>query len=197
MQLSLLYCTISLVLFYDLFFLVQMASVKDPVFPGGSFSPGDFQDVPLFNNTGSPVGGDTVQGEQNLASADNEHAGLFSCPVECYVNTFQRDCNLERHMKYGRCNFLEERHSVLDKAKILYAEKLQEGSSAQTFIAGSERSEPSVQALPQGWALRSTNKAARFSAKQKAYLDEKFKIGEQTGFKADPTHVAQDMRNAN
>ena len=100
-------------------------------------------------------------------------------------------------MQYGRCKFLEERHSVLDKAKILYAEKLQEGSSAQTFIAGSERSEPSVQALPQGWALRSTNKAARFSAKQKAYLDEKFKIGEQTGFKADPAHVAQDMRNAN
>ena len=165
-----------------------MGSVKDPVFPESSFSPGDFQDVPLFNNTGSPVGGDTVQGEQNLASADNEHAGLFSCPVECYVNTFQRDCNLERHMKYGRCNFLEERHSVLDKAKILYAEKLQEGSSAQTFIAGSERSEPSVQALPQGWALRSMKKAA--------YQDEKFKIGEQTGFKADPAQVAQDMRHA-
>lgn len=79
---------------------------------------------------------------------------------------------------------------------MLYAEKLQEGSSAQPFIAGSELSEQSVQALPQGWALRSTKKAARFSAKQKAYLDKKFKIGEQTGFKADPAQVAQDMRHA-
>ena len=176
-----------------------MGSVKDPVFPENSFSPGDFQDVPLFDNTRSPVEDNpenTVQGEQSIASTDNEHAGLFSCPVEGCVSTFQRHCNLERHLHYGKCKFVEERHSLLDKAKILYAEKLQEGSSAQPFIAGSELSEHSVQALPQGWALRSTKKAARFSAKQKAYLDEKFKIGEQTGFKADPAQVAQDMRHA-
>ena len=93
-------------------------------------------------------------------------------------------------MHYGECKFVEERHSLLDKAKILYAEKLQAGSISQPFIAGSELSEESVQALPQGWALRSTKKAGRFSAKQKAYLDDKFKIGEQTGFKADPAQVA-------
>lgn len=54
----------------------------------------------------------------------------------------------------------------------------------------------SVQVLSQGWALRSTKRAARFSDKQKAYLDEKFKIGEQTGHKADPAKVATDMRRA-
>jgi len=176
-----------------------MGSVKDPVFPESSFSPGDFQNVSLSDNTRSPVEDNpenTVQGEQNIAPADNEHTGLFSCPVEGCVSTFQRHCNQERHMHYGKCKFVEERHSLLDKAKILYAEKQQEGSSAQPFIAGSELSEQSVQALPRGWALRSTKKAARFSAKQKAYLDEKFKIGEQTGFKADPAQVAQDMRHA-
>ena len=175
-----------------------MGSVRDPIFPDSSFSPGDFQDVPLFDNKQSPVQektGDTVQGDENVASAHRECASLFSCPVEGCVSTFQRHCNLERHMHYGKCIFVEERHSLLDKAKILYAEKLQEGSSAQPFIAGSELSEQSVQALPQGWALRSSKKAARFSAKQKAYLDEKFKI-EQTGFKADPAQVAQDMRHA-
>lgn len=186
-------------IYYVLFSLVQMGSVKDPVFPESSFSPGDFQNVSLSDNTRSPVEDNpenTVQGEQNIAPADNEHAGLFSCPVEGCVSTFQRHCNLERHMHYGKCKFVEERHSLLDKAKILYAEKQQEGSSAQPFIAGSELSEQSVQALPRGWALRSTKKAARFSAKQKAYLDEKFKIGEQTGLKADPAQVAQDMRHA-
>ena len=86
--------------------------------------------------------------------------------------------------------------SHIPDAKILYANKFQEGSSAQPFIAGSDLSEQSVQALPQGWALRSSKKAARFSAKQKAYPDEKFKIGEQTGFKADPEQVAKDMRHA-
>ena len=172
--------------------------MTDEVFPDSSFSPGDFQDVPLFHNKQSPVQEkteNTVQREKNAVSAENEHAGLFSCPVEGCVSTFQRHCNLERHMHYGKCIFVEERHSLLDKAKILYAGKLQEGSSAQPFIAGSELSEQS-QALPQGWALRSSKKAARFSAKQKAYLDEKFKIGEQTGFKADPAQVAQDMRHA-
>ena len=44
--------------------------------------------------------------------------------------------------------------------------------------------------------MRSSKKAARFIAKQIPYLDEKSKIGEQTGFKADPAQVAQDMRHA-
>ena len=71
-------------------------------------------------------------------------------------------------MDYGKCLFVEERHPLLEKAKIFYAEKRQEGSSTQFFIAGSELSEQSVQALPQGWALRSLKKAASFSAKQNA-----------------------------
>jgi len=139
-------------IFYALFSLVQMGSVKDPVFPESSFSPGDFQNVSLSDNTRSPVEDNPeniVQGEQNIAPADNENAGLFSCPVEGCVSTFQH-CNLERHMHYGKCKFVEERLSLLDKAKILYAEKQQEGSSAQPFIAGSELSGQSVQALPRG-----------------------------------------------
>ena len=141
-------------------------------------------------------GDDIVEGEENLASSDNEN-GLFSCPVEGCVSTFQRHCNLERHMHFEKCKFVEEKYNLLDSAKILYAEKLQEGSSAQPFIAGAAvLSEQSVQVLPQGWALRSTKKAARFSAKQKAYLDEKFKIGKNTGHKADPAKVAKDMRHA-
>ena len=119
----------------------------NPVFPESSFSPGDFQDVPLFNNTGSPVEyntENTIQGEQNIASADNEYTGLFSCPVEGCASTFQHHCNPERHMHYGKCKFVEERHSLLEKAKILYVEKLQEGSSTQPLIAGSELSEQNV-----------------------------------------------------
>lgn len=181
--------------FCALILLVQIGSVTDTIFSGSSFSPEDFQDVPLFHNKQSAVQEKTenaVQEEQNAASAENEHAGLFSCPVEGCMSTFQRYCNLEHHMHYGKCIFVEHRHSLLDKAKILYTKKLQEGSSAQPFMAGSDLSEQSVQALP----LRSSKKASHFSAKQKAYLDEKFKIGEQTGFKADLAQVAQNMRHA-
>ena len=36
-------------------------------------------------------------------------------------------------MHYGKCIFVKEIHSPLDKAKIIYANKFQEGSSAQPF----------------------------------------------------------------
>ena len=50
--------------------------------------------------------------------------------------------------------------------------------------------------LSQGWALRQTEKAARFNANQRSYLDEKFLIGQSTGIKADPSQVARGLRNA-
>ena len=92
--------TKSRVLYYNfsyficsLFISPNRLSELSSIFPESSFSPGDFQDVPLFDNTRSPVEDNpenTVQGEQNIASAVNEHAGLFSCPVEGCVSTFQR-----------------------------------------------------------------------------------------------------------
>lgn len=44
--------------------------------------------------------------------------------------------------------------------------------------------------------MRSSRMAAPFSGKQKAYLEEKFKIGEETGFQAVPAQVGQDMGHA-
>ena len=72
--------------------------MTDPVFRESSFSPRDLQDVPLLDNMRSAVEynpENTVQREPNIASADNKYAGLFSCPVEGRVSTFQRCCNLE------------------------------------------------------------------------------------------------------
>ena len=72
--------------------------MTDPVFRESSFSPGDLQDVPLLDNMRSAVEynpENTVQREQNIASADNKYAGLCSCPVEGCVSTFQRCCYLE------------------------------------------------------------------------------------------------------
>ena len=58
----------------------------------------------------------------------------------------------------------------------------------QSVTAGKQ----SETSLSQGWALRQTEKAARFNANQRSYLDEKFLIG----IKADPSQVACDLRNA-
>ncbi|XP_015767843.1 PREDICTED: uncharacterized protein LOC107346550 [Acropora digitifera] len=50
--------------------------------------------------------------------------------------------------------------------------------------------------LPLGWALKGSKKAARFTNDQRKYLEDKFRIGQETGRKADPEHVAQEMRYA-
>ena len=79
----------------------------------------------------------------------------------------------------------------------MYFEKLEKGASAQPFVARSVVVEKSAgHLLSPGWALRSTKKSSRFNFKQKNYLNEKFKIGEQTGHKTDPEDVARDMRHA-
>ena len=62
----------------------------------------------------------------------------------------------------------------------------------QSITAGKQ----SETSLSQGWALRQTEKAARFNANQRSYLDEKFLIGQSSGIKADPSQVARDLRNA-
>lgn len=71
--------------FCALILLVQIGSVSDTIFSDSSFSPEDFQDVPLFHNKQSAVQEKTenaVQEEQNAASAENERAGvLFSATV--------------------------------------------------------------------------------------------------------------------
>ena len=121
------------------------------MFPDSLFSAGDFQDItpPDCNPPSVRTKAEkTVQGEGDIeASADNGN-GLFSCPVKGCVRAFQRHCNLERHIHYGKYKFVEEKHSFLDRENILYAEKLQEGGSAQHFIAGAVLSEQSVQVLP-------------------------------------------------
>ena len=52
-------------------------------------------------------------------------------------------------------------------------------------------------ALSSGWALqKARGGTARFSPKVRRYISLKFDAGERTGIKANPQHVAQDMRTA-
>ena len=45
-----------------------------------------------------------------------------------------------------------------------------------------------------GWALKTAKKKTMFSQEQKKYLTEQFVIGEESGKKADPKQVSQDMQ---
>ena len=41
--------------------------------------------------------------------------------------------------------------------------------------------------LSEGWALRASKKSTHFNENQENCLDEKFKLGQQTGYKEDPS----------
>lgn len=125
---------------------------------------------------------------------------LFTCPFEGCVRTFQRYSNMEHHMSYGKCQLKPERRTLLDKAKLIYRQKLLEGASEQPLLK-TKKISPSVGAdktetIGQGWALKTSKAGKRFNENQKRYLDEKFSLGQDTGIKADPEQVARDMRRA-
>ena len=82
-------------------------------------------------------------------------------------------------------------------AKIAYQSALEEGvGTIPTLqpVPGSERQADCCN--KEGWAVKSTKKAYRFSEKQMAYLDVKFNIGQTSGRKVDGEVVAREMRLA-
>lgn len=129
---------------------------------------------------------------------DENSDDLFSCPEEGCVCTFQRYYNLEHHLSAGKCKLLEKRNTLLDKANILNVEKLSEGSitSSQPSMSSSVDVTSNNCVLTEGWALKASKKFSRFNNNQKQYLDDKFILVQETGCKADPENVAQDMRHA-
>ncbi|KXJ26035.1 hypothetical protein AC249_AIPGENE6462, partial [Exaiptasia diaphana] len=164
-----------------------------------SFSNGHFEGA-----TKAPVE-KPVEGKENESEDETEipvqDNGLFSCPFEGCVKTFQRYSNLEHHMSYGKCQLKPEKRTLMDKAKVIYQQKLLEGASEQPLLAATSKNSPSVEAgkveaLSQGWALKVSKSGKRFNDNQKRYLDEKFTLGQDTGIKADPEQVAKDMRRA-
>jgi len=121
--------------------------------------------------------------------------GLFQCTNEGCIKVYQSHSALEKHVLYEKCELREERSTLLDQSKMLYQHKLLEGSSTtETVESLSGDSSPSP--LTKGWALKTTKSSRRFNDVQKKYLDDKFRIGQQTGHKLDPATVARDMRYA-
>ena len=171
-----------------------------------------FQDVPFSPGTFFDVGSskvkrcskDKTESSEKVMeeSADEitiatQEDGLFSCPTEGCVLTYQKHSNLEKHMFYGKCKLVTERETLLDQAKIMYHKKLLEGASQQPHIAAASKTTSSTaKSLEQGWALKSSKGGKRFNVNQKSYLDDKFQLGQDTGHKADPTQVARDLRHA-
>ena len=73
---------------------------------------------------------------ETLPVEDPTEVQLYLCPWERCEKTFQRHCNLEQHLLYGKCEMEVERYSLLDMAKLMYKEQLVLGSSEHPHISG-------------------------------------------------------------
>ena len=85
--------------------------------------------------------------------------------------------------------------SLLDRAKISYAERLEAGGGhSEVTITGSEKHYGSP-CLPEGWAgWESAKPRQLFNSKQKRYLEETFQHGETTRAKANPEDVSKELK---
>ena len=90
-----------------------------------------------------------------------------------------------------------EKETLLDKAKVKYAARLEEGSSfAPTTPLPPETCPRSTGYLipPEGFALKQAQKVYRFNEKQREYLTARFTIGQESGKKVDAEIVATEIR---
>ena len=158
-------------------------------------SPGDF--VPCWEKKPSAKATESQISSKRVDEEIAEDSGLFCCPVDGCIKSYQRYSNLENHIMFGQCCLPPHRkYNLLDQSVLLYAEKLTVGDSAQpTLVVQAEQCE-AVESLQKGWALKGSKKTARFTEDQRKYLGDKFRIGQETGHKADPEQVAREMRYA-
>ena len=142
-------------------------------------------------NTNKAVHRDSDDEDENEVGEDRTEKSpkLFICPTEGCIKNYQ--------YYHGVCKLQPERQGLLDKAKVIYVEKLLHGDGEQPVMRSSDIPlGTNDDMLLQGWALRTTKSSKRFNERQKSYLDEKFYIGMETGHKLDPVRVSQDIRFA-
>ena len=90
--------------------------------------------------------GDGVDEEAEEDSEGADASSLLPCPVEGCISTYQRYHNLERHLLFGKCKLVSEKYTLLDTAKLAYAEKVQEGFTTQPTLAAPTTTEVSSEA---------------------------------------------------
>ena len=101
---------------------------------------------------------------------------------------------MQRHLDCGKHQRVLERYTLLDRAAVGYAQRLEGLCEAVPELDAVAEPPSSHDILPKGWALKSSaSRRCRFTCKQKKYLTEKFQQGEWSGRKSDPASVARSM----
>ena len=162
-----------------------------------AFSLGDFKPLSDKATKATTHVADTEKIPNANPVESNKDVGVYLCPQDGCVRTFQRVLALEKHLSLERCTQSPERHTVIDLAKMGYKSALEEGVGAPPTLKSSTLSpDYPIAAAKEGRVLRAVKKAYQFSDKQKSYLLVKFRIGQTTGRKLDAEVVAREMRRA-
>ena len=184
------------------FFYIVQVQLRENIqtsisFSSGGFLNSEFTAQPTKDDVDDHDDDDGIDGEDGSDDhASSTSSELFSCPYQGCALSFKRHSNLENHLAYGKCKLRKEKFTLKNKAKLLYVQKLAEGTSLQPQLHSTSTDSRGTTSLCQGWALRQVKKSGRFNDNQRSYLDEKFLIGQTTGIKCDPSQVARDLRHA-
>ena len=125
--------------------------------------------------------------------------GLFTCPEDGCIRTFQQSLSLQAHLNAGTHKRAIEKETLFDKARRGYAAKII-GERTQVpsvgLCAGISESTNADLLLPleKGWALKTTKKRTQFTEEKEKFLTGQFVIGEERGKKSDPKEVSYEMR---
>lgn len=124
-----------------------------------------------------------------------EEQNIFTCTHEGCVKTFCRAEELDQHLLVGDCHLKLEKERSNDLVIQKYAKILQEENQEHYTLSCISKERTGDNILEKGWGLKEGRKCARFSKKQKSYLENKFNIGLKSGRKEDPVSVSEEMRS--
>ncbi|PFX13725.1 hypothetical protein AWC38_SpisGene22167 [Stylophora pistillata] len=83
-------------------------------------------------------------------------AAIFSCPEEGCVKTFVRYSSMQRHLDCGKHQRALQRYTLLDRAAVGYAQKLEGQCAAVPKLDAVAEPPSSHDVPPKGWALNSS-----------------------------------------
>lgn len=99
-----------------------------------------------------------------------------------------------QHLDCGTHKRALENESLFDKAAQEYAQQLEGQAMLVPVVSTVTTRADQTNRQTMGWALKSSgSRRTRFSPDQKSYLTAKFRLGEETGNKANPAAVARSM----
>ena len=145
---------------------------------------------------------------ESSVSSDSE-IDMFECSEPGCYKSFQTFSELESHLDIGDHHVREESQSetLYDKLRrdwvdmfstsVNITKTTKDATSTPDYQQSVSASPLLDQAVNIGWALpKPRTGSSKFSEKVKNYLTARFDLGEQTGRKADPQQVSNDMRKA-